>query len=343
MFGKIVFWIVSILMIIGVAAGVVHLFRRNDRFYKGMTIVLFATLLILVVYHVYDNNRIVVKQDVVFIENLPPQFQDFTILQITDLHGKYFGQNQAYLTALINTLEYDIIAVTGDMETSSNSFDPFIALLEGIKNKENLFYVNGNSDLAYDFLTGTKTDSGQKIEECGCILLDKPYPLMREGQILWLVDDLSTSYRDLNPYQDVPRTRFRSDIEYIAYQEHYGDLGTMADRIKESSDLTVALAHIPRTQTELEKMVSPVNFWGSDLILAGHYHGGQIRIPFYGALFIPARSPFLENFFPDQRYVSGLIAGNNVQQYVSRGLGSSNIPFRLFNTPEINLLTLKTK
>ena len=79
-----------------------------------------------------------------------------------------------------------------------------------------------------------------------------------------------------------------------------------------------------------------------DLVIAGHYHGGQVRVPFYGAPFIPVMtSSFYDGFFPDQNYVSGLAAGNSIQQYISRGLGASNIPFRLFNTPEINLLTLK--
>lgn len=337
--GKILFWIIPSLVLAATIIGLAYSWRVD----KGIAAALCVLLLVFIGYHYYDNNRIVVKREFVFLEGLPPAFEDFAILQITDLHGKNFGQNQVNLTSQINALEYDMIAFTGDMETSSKTFGPFVELLEGIKNRENMFYVNGNKDLAYRFLTGIKTSAGHKIEEYGCTLLDKPYPLMREGKTLWLVDDLSTTYPNFDPYQGAPRAHFSSDAEYLAYQKHFNELSIMAVQFKDSQDLTISLTHIPHTQAELEQTNSPVTIWDCDLILAGHYHGGQVRIPFYGAPFIPARAHFLQNFFPDQRYVKGLMPGNGLQQYISCGLGSNNVPFRLFNTPEINLLTLKAK
>ena len=81
-------------------------------------------------------------------------------------------------------------------------------------------------------------------------------------------------------------------------------------------------------------------------MLAGHYHGGQWRIPFYGAIFIP--DAFSEIYlFPNQDEVKGLVTWGDTNQYVSAGLGASSnykfLEFRLFNSPEINLLILKSK
>ena len=82
------------------------------------------------------------------------------------------------------------------------------------------------------------------------------------------------------------------------------------------------------------------------MVLAGHYHAGQWRIPFYGALFVPDAFSGLY-LFPNQDEVKGLITWGDTNQYVSAGLGASSsckfLQFRLFNTPEINLLTLKSK
>lgn len=82
------------------------------------------------------------------------------------------------------------------------------------------------------------------------------------------------------------------------------------------------------------------------MVLAGHYHGGQWRIPFYGAVFVP--DAFSDVYlFPNQDEVKGLVTWGNTNEYVSAGLGANNrfkfLEFRLFNSPEINLLTLKSK
>ena len=72
-------------------------------------------------YNVYDNNRFVIVEQNVIIDELPEEFDGYRILQISDLHGKYFGENQSDLLAVINALDYDCIILTGDM----NKFDDF--------------------------------------------------------------------------------------------------------------------------------------------------------------------------------------------------------------------------
>ena len=73
---------------------------------------------------------------------------------------------------------------------------------------------------------------------------------------------------------------------------------------------------------------------GADLVFTGHAHGGQFRFPFVGGLYAPS-----QGLFP--KYDAGLFTNGSTNMIVSRGLGNSSFPFRLFNRPEIVTVTLK--
>jgi hypothetical protein len=75
---------------------------------------------------------------------------------------------------------------------------------------------------------------------------------------------------------------------------------------------------------------------GFDLVLAGHAHGGQIRLPIVGALYAPE-----QGWFP--LYTSGIYARGTTQMVVSRGLGRSVFPFRLLNPPELVIVQLERR
>ena len=271
---------------------------------KGMRVIMLLLLVFIVgiiLYSVYDNNRIVLVKEKVEIENLPTSFNNFKILQITDLHGKMFGKNQKNLIDKINSINYDAIAITGDMiDSDSDDYEPFIKLLEGIENKEYIFYIPGNHGPEFF----------DKLGDLGCIPLDNPYEIQRGNDKIVLFD----FYNNLG---------FRDDIkEYENYT-------------------TIAITHYPWNDSFYNNAREHVGKY--DLVIAGHYHGGQIRIPFYGALFIPNINE--AGLFPKQSDISGYNVYGDYKQYISRGLGASklgstNLKFRLFNTPEINLITL---
>ncbi len=103
--------------------------------------------------------------------------------------------------------------------------------------------------------------------------------------------------------------------------------GVLKDLVKDSNDLVVVLAHEPQYIT---------NYANSnvDLVLSGHAHGGQFNIPFTGGVYAPD-----QGFFP--QYVSGKHIRDNTELIISRGLGNSVIPIRLFNYPEIVVVELK--
>ena len=105
-------------------------------------------------------------------------------------------------------------------------------------------------------------------------------------------------------------------------------LSNIDEFIKEDI-FTVLLSHRPELFEEYAKS-------GVNLVIAGHAHGGQFRLPFVGGLFAPN-----QGFFP--RYDSGLYEKNNTKMVVSRGLGNSAVPIRFNNRPEIVVIELNNK
>lgn len=284
---------------------------------KIVFVVIFIIIILVVAYNVYDNNRIKVVEQTVNINELPSEFEDFKILQISDLHGKTFGENQDKLVNLINSIDYDIIAITGDMASQhTEDIQPFIDMLDGIVNKDYVFYVQGNVDKeAISENTNKITEEGQLLIDKGCKILDKPYEIKKGESSLWV-------------------------SRFINNDSFYNLTGIYEEN---DSSVKIALTHYPRHEYHFTEDQNIPNY---DLVLAGHYHGGQWRIPFYGAVFVP--DAFSDVYlFPNQDEVKGLVTWGNTNQYVSAGLGANNkfkfLEFRLFNSPEINLLTLKSK
>ncbi len=326
-----------------------------------LLVILCEVLAIFIVdYTIYDNNQINVIRQTVQIQGLPPEFEGFTILQITDLHGKRFGDSEQGLTGIINSLDYDAIAITGDMEdTNTKDIHPLLELLKGIKKNTPIFFVSGNTgpfDIYYDTRGVTRQYSldmsdgkilpdGKILQNAGCTLLDQPQLLERNGSRLWFATDFSASQSILmvkraqqellTAKNGVQKDALSSSIEY---QENLQRIYAAF----QPADTLIGIFHIPLPYKTLE---NPQGLPPYDLVLAGHYHGGQIRLPFLGALFIPDDTLPWFGIFPPQDLVSGLFIGNGIQQYVSRGLGASRripiLAFRLFDTPEINLITLR--
>lgn len=288
--------------------------RRKGKILTSLAISVVAAPII---YNVIDNNRVKLVEQDVFIDKLTKEFEDFKILQISDLHCKEFGKNQKRLIEKINNLDYDIIALTGDMGNYRFTEDikEFISLLDGIENKDNMFYIAGNNGpLAIDKETRKITEIGQYLIEKGCNVLEKPFLIEKNGKKLWI-----SKYLDSKVYYN-----YGLDIK--------------------DQDLKIALSHFPRNKNFFEN-VAERKIPKFDLILAGHYHGGQFRIPFKGAFYVPDITG--DCLFPTQDKVSGLTNWGGYNQYVSRGLGAGGrikfLKFRAFNTPEINLITLKKK
>ncbi len=96
-----------------------------------------------------------------------------------------------------------------------------------------------------------------------------------------------------------------------------------------SDDFTILLCHRPNYMDTFKR-------YSLDLVFCGHAHGGQFRIPFVGGLFAPD-----QGLFP--KYTSGAYTEGETTMIVSRGLGNSVMPIRLFNRPDVVMATLRSE
>ncbi|MEC5424055.1 metallophosphoesterase [Virgibacillus sp. C22-A2] len=324
---------------------------KGGRILSGLLII----LVVIVVYTFWDNNRIKIVEQDIAIEDLPQQFEEFQILQVTDLHEKQFGKDQRKLVKAINAIEYDVLVFTGDMldDTQSSNFTSFYSVLDGIDNKEHILYVPGNAD-PYSYNTEPvfgKSEFINGLEDRGVTFLESIETVSIDSANLHFVDfelSIAKDEKFVGKNTGIVKPPYSSDASYRKYQQQLWEELTVLNEFN-NSDIVIALNHYPIVDNRIEFiMKDPNRVWRDyDLIMAGHYHGGQFRIPFLGALFVPEAWYEPNSFFPPTDRVKGLWEYKDTQQYVSAGLGSSDaiplLKFRLFNPPEINVLKLIRK
>jgi uncharacterized protein len=300
---------------------------------------------IVAAWTIYDDGRVVVRRQVVEVPGLPPALDGFTFLQISDLHGARFGPKQRRLLDAVAGLRYDAVAITGDMlQHHDDDAEPLFELLAGLGRERPIFYAAGDAEPPlFDSSTGERTPLGRALEGAGVTLLDRPRGIERGGARIWVAE--APERLAMGPAPAMAGVRLADGAKgggLGARQAAYR--ATIAAAIAEvgPTETIVGVTHHPLTRARLEAEWH----WSLPryrLILAGHYHGGQLRLLLVGALYIP--EPTLpRGTLPPREIVSGLGTWGGTRQYVSRGLGASNrvpaLGFRLFNSPEVNLITL---
>lgn len=232
------------------------------------------------------------------------------IVQLSDLHSKQFGENQTRLVTKVKAVKPDIITFTGDLvDQKKYNEKAALALMKQLAAIAPTFYVTGN----HEYWSGRyeQLEEGLKAANIN-ILHNRKEKLHMNGTTLLIagVDDPAVSGND-----DAALT-----VE--------GELKVALEGVTEQ-DFVLLLSHRPELFSLYEKH-------DIDLVLSGHAHGGQVRIPFVGGLVAPD-----QGFMP--KYTAGMFEKNETAMIVNRGLGNSIIPQRVFNTPEIVEITIKNK
>lgn len=269
-----------------------------------------ATIISLLIFCIWQNNCIVVSSSSYYNSQLPSDFNDFKIVQISDLHNKMFGENQTKLLGQVESLHPDIIIITGDLiDRRKFDLDTAMCFINGSVKIAPTYYVSGN----HEAWCGQYSKIKQKLINADVCIMDDTAIDLSKGdstiQLLGLSDpDFLTS-----DYLEGTNT---------------SKLEELLKKWSNSDNIKILLSHRP----ELFDLYCENNI---DLIFAGHAHGGQIRIPFIGGLVAPD-----QGLFP--KYTSGSYSKESSTMFVSRGLGNSIIPIRIFNPPEIVAVTLKS-
>ncbi len=274
----------------------------------------------LVCFWFWQNDSLQVTRFIINYENLPQEFDGYRIVQISDMHGKYFGRNNKRLVDRISSLKPDILFVTGDMMTS-NKYDgqAFIDFLEEFGQQCPVYMCLGNHEQIAGMIVGDEyyTSFIKSIQEHGVILLDNEKTTLKKKDESITISGLTLalfrySRRD-KEYYDEALFLTEADIDLSIGEAEEG--------------FNIMLAHNPVYFSEYAS-------WGADLVLSGHVHGGIIQVPFKGGLLSPEHV-----FFPE--YDAGLYEIEDSIMIVNRGLGSSGVNFRLFNRPDITFIELR--
>lgn len=280
-------------------------------FYKSKLFIISFIVLALIIFFIWQNNDIVTSDIVYVNENIPKEFQDFNIIHISDLHNKTFGGDQKKLLVKILDAQADIIVITGDLvDRRRYDLEKAMLFIEGAVKLAPVYYVSGN----HEAWSGEYETIKMRLIDTGVNVLDnEKIDLVRNGEtieIIGLQDPafLTSSYMD------------RTDMAVLE--------ATLKE-LSKTDRFQILLSHRP----ELFSIYSDYNI---DLSFTGHAHGGQFRIPGLGGLVAPD-----QGLFP--QYTSGSHTIDRSTMIVSRGLGNSIIPVRIFNRPEIVKVTLRTK
>ena len=237
--------------------------------------------------------------------DLPEAFDGCRIAVLSDLHGAEFGENNCDLFATVSSEDPDYIVYLGDLEdryrgSEAGYAESIAALLTSIAPT---YYVTGNHEWAIGNVPALK----ERLSKNGVTVLSNQFLPLSQGEdtiILAGIDD-PNGFADQKP----PET-----VAAEVYAQH-GD------------PFWILMAH------RNDRFESQYSLLGADLVLSGHGHGGIIRLPFTDGLLSTDRT-----FFPS--YTAGLYEKNGSALFVTRGLGNSGPSLRLFNRPEVAILTL---
>lgn len=261
-------------------------------------------LVIFTAWMIWSNVAVTVTEFTVESNELPEAFDGFRICQVSDLHNDELGKDCSKLIDVIKRSDPDIIVLTGDLiDRRRTNVDVAVAFASQAVKLAPTYYINGNHEASviedYAVLK-------EKLVAVGVVVLEnESVKIERGGESINLIgiNDQSFGYIHSNDF----------------LRELRGDEG----------DFSILLAHRP---TDFYQYAT----CGFDLVLSGHLHGGQFRLPFLGGLYAPSYG-----FFPE--YDGGMYEREDSVLIVSRGVGSSSFPIRFNNPREIVLVELVKK
>ena len=270
-----------------------------------------AILLALIIWTAWGNTALQLNTYTISSERLPEAFDGYRIAHVSDLHNAELGKDNEKLLNMLREAKPDIIAITGDLIDSRHTdIDIALQFTKAAMEIAPCYYVTGNHEARvseyYELRDGL-------IEQGVVVLDDERIELELSGKTIALLGVNDPSFQ----------------TDYLFGDSETVMQGKLQEISDEENEFTILLSHRP----ELFGVYADSNM---DLVLSGHAHGGQFRLPFVGGLVAPN-----QGLFP--KYDAGLYTEENTNMIVSRGIGNSILPFRFNNRPEVILIDLYSK
>lgn len=269
-----------------------------------------ALLAAFIVWIIWGNSALEVHTYTVSGDQLPRAFDGYRIAHVSDLHNTQMGKDNETLLGMLKEAKPDLIAITGDLiDSRDTDVETALHFAQEAMKIAPCYYVTGNHEARVSEYRDLKTG----LTELGVVVLeDERKQLEQNGETITLIGVRDPSFT----------------TDYIFGDEQSVVRSRLQELVTESDGFTLLLSHRP----ELFEVYVDSDV---DLVLSGHAHGGQFRLPFVGGLAAPN-----QGLFPE--YDSGLYTEANTNVIVSRGIGNSIVPFRFNNRPEVILIELHT-
>lgn len=275
------------------------------------------------------RHGIEVKEVVVTSQRLPEHFDNYRIVQISDLHTGTWGEYTAFVSKLVecvNGLKPDVILFTGDIVNRQTSeLQPFLTVLSKLKAKDGVYSVLGNHDYGdyMDWDDPRHRDTNNALlaawqKQMGWKLMNNDHTyLRRDNDSIVLIGVENWGEPPFGQYGDLGK----------AYPTGGNDKGLYDKNFK------ILMTHNPMHWAEVVCKESNI-----DLTLSGHTHAMQMEVDMFGRRFSPAVLRY--------RYWGGMYCdkskdGIPMRLYVNIGDGEVALPMRIGATPEVTVLTLK--
>lgn len=252
----------------------------------------------------WQNFTLQVEPVELFFESLPPQFDGLRVAELSDLHGRSFGKNNVRLLRTLQKARPDMICICGDLFDEKTDLTMLEPLLTGLTDIAPVYYVTGNHEWQVKNLRKIL----QKMRAWGVTVLENEGRVLSRGgaeMVVAGVHDPCGPYDMKTPAALVRELRSAQGNDFILMLSHRNDELAMWSQL------------------------------GVQLVLSGHCHGGVVRLPFVGGVFGTRRELFPE-------YDAGVYRQDGTTLFVSRGLGYTNVHFRLFNRPHVPIMILRS-
>lgn len=239
------------------------------------------------------------------------------IAQISDLHSKEFGKNNNTLYKVIIEQEPDIIVATGDLiDSNMKRIDEIIEFCSRLNKRVPVYYILGNNEMR-------------------CSRVNEIVEKLKQKNINVLENEIATiKIKDniINILGLAEKRVDKGEMFYSKINSRYEieNVDSLFRKLENLIGIKIVLSHYPENYEYVgDYSYSKYNF---DIMFSGHAHGGQFILPGLGGVFAPG-----QGLFP--KYYKGIYGKKN-KLVVSRGLGNSGFPLRLFNRPDLVIVDI---
>ena len=345
----------------------VFVYEKDQKNNGGLLIIILCFVLSIAIVAItvsaYMNTKVKLLNEKITFLGMSKELDGFSILHISDLHASKLGSDFTVWRNTLNQQKYHAVVLTGDMVGKSGESEAFLSLIHNLKqinSKIPIYFIAGDEDPAP--IISTYTGSPETIaswvtsgEKAGAIYLDVPvcqqvgdekvwfipeylYDVDINGMIGSLSSQILEMEKDGYPYESSSASVYNASKYRLDTLEYTQNI--LANL--EADDFQVAVNHAPLDISYIRSSLSwsdkqeIFTFKNIDLMLAGHYCGGQWRIPLLSSVYMPEFG-----WFPPDEGIVGFRRVNSLNLYISPGLSARTthpLMGRLFNPPAVTIL-----